>query len=166
MYSVCHSSASCSMKLKQMVGSTLRMFSHAPTLSKIIKTSTKPLQPVHRKLHFYAPNNVCSHMSRGNRGKFTQMRTPPLYNNGPCQWEPSQVRMLEAALVTSQAQLEAVKAAPFVWICPYSPYSYELWILHITPYLRLKITWKITQKCGASPDVPQSWANQNPGFRG
>ncbi len=33
-------------------------------MTKIIKTCTKPLQRGHRKLHFYAPNNVCSHMSK------------------------------------------------------------------------------------------------------
>ncbi len=32
-------------------------------LTKIIKTCTKPLQRGHRELHFYAPNNVCSHMN-------------------------------------------------------------------------------------------------------
>ncbi len=30
---------------------------------KFIKTCTKPLQRGHRRLHFYAPNNVCSHMN-------------------------------------------------------------------------------------------------------
>ncbi len=31
-------------------------------MTKIIKTCTKPSQRGHRELHFYAPNNVCSHI--------------------------------------------------------------------------------------------------------
>ncbi len=49
--------------LQQIMRSGSMLQATRDEMTKIIKTCTKPLQRGHRKLHFYALNNVCSHMN-------------------------------------------------------------------------------------------------------